>query len=243
MDSAVFHISTPREVKDFEYTVTLDAESWGTMTEPENGGIQLEVKTQRPYQVITWKIDRAILAPRLGVSSTQSWPYAPYQEMIVTLPYAARALLLCLSMLTLTLLICKEPVRLRPTALLAGSFAIPFMLLMAGGLPMPKLIPPAYFASYQVMLLPVLALLSLSLAFITLRKLPRLPRILSLLLMAFFLAGYPFIGLLTDEQKRIAVEELMYVGLIAYVFGLVLYIRLRKNSALGNSSIKDVVGK
>lgn len=243
MDSAVFQVPTPREVKDFEYTVTLDTESWGTLTEPENGGVQLEVKTQRPYQIITWKIDQAILAPRLGVFRTQSWPYAPYQEMIVTLPYAARALLLCLSMLTLTLLICNEPVRLRPIALLACLFAIPFLLLMAGGLPAPKAIPPAHFADYQVKLLPVLAVLPLSLAFITLRKLPRLPLILSLSLMAFFLAGYPFIGLLTDEQKRNAVEEIMYVGLIAYTFGLVLYIHLRKSSESVNSSIADGVGK
>jgi hypothetical protein len=196
---------------------------------PENGGIRLDVTTLSPYKFITWTVEHAILAPRLGVDVRQYWPYAPYQEMIQVLPYAARASLLFLSMLAMTLLICGTPVELRQVALAAGLFALPFLALMAGGLPHPASVTPAGFALYQVRLLPVLALPALAAAYFALRKLPRLPLVLALILMAFFLGGYALVGLSPDEKKRNAFELLVQVGMIAYVFLLALFIRVRSS--------------
>jgi hypothetical protein len=163
----------------------------------------------------------------MNVYARQGWPYAPYHEMIVTLPYAARASTLFLSLTALTLLICGVPVSLRQVTLLACLFTVPHLILMAGGVPAPKSIAPAQFAGYQVKMLPVISILLLVLAFITLRKLTRLPLVLTLVLMALFMAGYPFIGLLPDEQKRNTFEGMVQVAMIAYVFALTLYVRVR----------------
>jgi len=189
----------------------------------------LDVKTENSYEFITWTIERSIISPRLSVYAREGWPYAPYHEMIVTLPYTARASILFLSLAALTLLICGAPVSMRQVALLACLFAIPHLILMSGGVPTPKSITSTQFASYasyQMKMLPVISILPLVLAFITLRKLTRLPLVLTLVLMALFMAGYPFAGLL-DEQKRNAFEGIVQVAMIAYVFALTLYVRVR----------------
>jgi hypothetical protein len=175
----------------------------------------------------TFKIERAIMAPSMGFSYKQYWPYAPYQEMIVTLAYAPRAALLFFAMAALTLLICGVPLSLRQFALLAGLFLMPFLALMSGYVPYPDSITPAQFAGYQMKTLPVLSLVSLAMAFAVLRKTPRLPAVLILLLMALAMGGYAFIGLQPDEQKRNAAETLIQAGLIGYIFLLTLYTRLR----------------
>ena len=112
-------------------------------------------------------------------------------------------------------------------ALLACLFTIPYLVLMAGGVPAPKSITPPQFAGYQVNMLPVISVAPLVLAAISLRRLPRLPLVLTLVLMALFMAGYPFIGLLPNEQRRNAFEGMVQVAMIAYVFALTLYVRVR----------------
>ena len=189
----------------------------------------MDVKTEGSYQINTWTIERSILSPRMSVNTRQGWPYAPCHEMIVTLPYAARASVLFLSLVALTLLICSAPVSIRHMAVLACLFTIPYLVLMAGGVPAPKSITPAQFAGYQVNMLPVISVVPLVLAAISLRKLPRLPLVLTLLLMALFMAGYPFVGLLPDERKRNAFEGVVQVAMIAYVFVLALFIRVRSS--------------
>ena len=83
-------------------------------------------------------------------------------------------------------------------------------------------------------MLPVLSIGPLVLAIITLRKLPRLPVVLTLLLMALFMSGYAFVGLLPDEQKRNATESLVQAGMIAYVLVLALFTRVRRAMASGS---------
>ena len=136
--------------------------------------------------------------------------------MIVTLPYAARALVLFLCLAVITLLICDAPVRLWQTALLASLFALPFLLLMAGDFTRPSFFTAAQFADWQLKALSVLSALS-----------PRLPLVLVLLMMAAFMNGYVRVGLLPDEQKRNAVESIVQAGMIAYVVILTLFIRVR----------------
>ncbi len=188
----------------------------------------MDVKTTPSYKFITWTIDRAIIAPRLGVDLRQYWPYAPFQEMMQVLPFAARASALFLSLLLLTLLICAAPLDLRTLALAGGLFMLPFLVLMAGGVPHPAAVTPAKFALYQVRMLPALAVPVLALAGLAFRKLPPLPRVLGLILMALFMGGYALFGLVTDEQKRNAFEAMVQAGMIAYVFLLALVLRVRR---------------
>jgi len=179
----------------------------------------------------TWveifSIDRAIMATSMGISLKQFWPYAPYQEMIVTLTYAARAALLFFPIAALTCLICGVPVSLRKFALLAGLFLLPFLVLMSGVFPYPDSVSPAQLAGYQVRMLPVLALLTVVMAEPHLRRTPRLPVVLTLLLMALAMGLYALIGLMPDVQKRNATETMIQAGLIGYIFLLALFTRLR----------------
>jgi hypothetical protein len=193
----------------------------------------LDVNTTTAHKIIEWKIDRSILAPRLGMSLIQQWPYAPYQAMIVTLPLAARASTLFLTLAIMTLLLCSVEVRPSYLALLGLLFMLPFLILMSGGIPHPTTVSMEQFANYQARMLPVITLLPLILAFFILRKTPRLPLILILILMALFAGGYPLMGLLSDEQKRKALETIVQVGMIAYVFLLALFTRLSKVNRQG----------
>jgi hypothetical protein len=193
----------------------------------------LDVTTTAGRKVIEWKIDRSILAPRLGMSLIQQWPYAPYQAMIVTLTLAARASMLFLTLAVITLLLCSVEVHPSQLALLGLLFLVPFLVLMSGGIPHPASVSMERFALYQTRLLPVITLLPLVSAFFILRKIPRLPRVLILILMALFAGHYPLIGLVVDEQKRKAFETIVQVGMIAYVFLLALFTRLSKVNRQG----------
>lgn len=166
------------------------------------------------------------------MSLIQQWPYAPYQTMIVTLPMAARASMLFLTLTVITLLLCSVDVRPSQLALLGLLFLVPFLILMSGGIPHPASVSMEQFASYQTKMLPVITLLPLILAFFILRKIPPLPLVLILILMALF-GGYPLIGSLVDEQKRKAFETIVQVGMIAYIFLLALLTRLRKINRQG----------
>jgi len=174
------------------------------------------------------------MAPIMGLSVTQKWLYAPYHQMIVSLPYAARASLLFITMAVLTLLICGVRVNIGPIALLGALFLFPFLILMSGYFPYPDSVTPDNLAVYQVRMTPLISLVSLILAFLLLKKTtPRLPLGLVLLLMALSIAGYVFIGFLPDEQKRNSTEALIQACLIGYIFALTLSMRLLSLGASG----------
>jgi hypothetical protein len=227
MDSFIFDVPVSREVTNFKLTVALDTDNCFPITSPDNGGIRMDVKTSPPYKVFTWTIDRAILTPRLGLRLIQNWPYDPYPELIQVLPISTRAFSLFFSLLLLTLLICGTPVELRQLALLAGLFTVPFLVLMAGCLPHLASISPRVYAGLQVGMLPILTLPILLIAFFVLRKMPRTPLILTLILMALFLGGYPLSGLIQDQKIHNAFESILQAGMIAYVFLVTLVLRVR----------------
>jgi hypothetical protein len=226
MDSYVFYMPAAREVTHSKLTLEVNTDYCCLHTAPEDGGVQVDTAISPPYHFITWTIDRSILAARLGVDLRQSWPYAPYQKLVDVLPNAARASLLFLTLLILTLLICSAPVDLGQVALTGGLFMVPFLMIMAGGVH-PAWLTPEKFSDFQVGLLPMMAVPILVIGYFVLRKLPRLPRILILALMALFLVGYPLSGLIRDEQSRNAFTSIVQAGMIAYIFLLALILRVR----------------
>jgi len=230
MESFLFEVPSPREIKDFSLSVTLDSDYCCLVNEPE-GAIQFEGGRVGDLRTVAWNVDSAIMAPRMGIILLQGWPYAPSQALITLLPYAARALVLFLCMAALTLLITAIPVDLRRLALLACLFAVPFLLLMAGAFPAPASIAPANWDLVQTRLLPLLALFSIGIGYLVLRGLPLRPLVLVLLLMALFLCVYPFTGFVQDPKRRNALENIVQAGMIFYVFGLSLYLRVRGSRA------------
>jgi hypothetical protein len=147
------------------------------------------------------------------------------------LPFVARAFVLFLSLAVLTSLILGTPISLPQVTLLAGLYTVPYLLLMAGGVPTLGLVTPERFARFQVRMLPVVSILPVVLAILALRRQPRVLSILTVVLMALFMVGYPFVGLLPDDRKRNAIEGGIQIAMIAYVFLLTLFIRVRKLGA------------
>ncbi len=198
------------------------------MTQPSDGSIQLDVTHMYPYKIFTWKIEKAQIAPHLGISFHQKWPYAPYHQMIASLQNAAHdaALFLCLA--ALTLLILGDELRLERLALLAGLFALPYWVLMSGGVPLPESVLPAQFAEAQVKALPVLAVLPLVLTLFVLRGHSRTGTALVLLLMAVLMLGHPLLETVPEEPKRRAIESAAQIGPVGYAAGLSLFAVVRK---------------
>jgi hypothetical protein len=226
MDGFLFEVVEQRKITDFELRIDLNGGWVHLTTEPLNGGIKIDAES---YPII-WTIHDSIMLPRLGVTYIQGWPYAPRHEMVKSLSYSGRALILFLSLAVLTSIVFSVPFQLRQIVLMAGLFSVPFLILMAGGVPAPSWVSQAGFARYQINMLPVLSLVSLALAFWALPRQPRPVLILTLALMVLFMAGYPRIGLLMDEQKRNAIEGGIQVAMIAYVFVLTLFVRMRSLS-------------
>ena len=232
----------PHEISDFQLNILSNVSICCLVFDAQNDSIEVDSQMGGETNYVSYSIDHAIMSSDLGFFSAQGWPYAPFYEMTAALPYAPRAALLFLPFAALTFLICGVRVDLRQFALLGALFMLPFLVLMSGQVPAPDSVGGEQFAGYQVKMLPVLSLVPLTLAFIILRKTPRLPLTLVLFLMALAIGGYLFIGLLPDEQKRNAAETLVQACLIAYLFLLTLYTRLRssisftKRFSKGNST-------
>jgi len=226
-NSYTFYVPQSRDITDFKFNVVLDTNRYGIKTQPDNGGIQVTEEKKDTDSFVTWEIDQAIISPNIGIYFRQGWPYAPYQDMTVTLPLAARASVFFLTLAVITLLVCKIDVRIPTLAYLAALFMLPFLLLLSGRFPYLANLDPAQYSAYQLKMLPVISLLSVALSFFTLRGIPKFPKILILLLLFLFISGYPLVGLL-DEQKRNGLETIIQAGMIAYIFIITLVIRLRR---------------
>lgn len=193
----------------------------------------MDVIDEHPYKFYTFSVDRAVMAPYMGLSVIQEWPYAPYHELSIALPYAARAYLFFMVMAVLTLLIYGTKVEMGQVALLGILFPLPFLILMSGYFPYPDLVSPANLATYMIGMTPVISIPPIAMAYFLLRKnMSCQPLYLVLLLMTLFMAGYIFISFLPDEQKRNSTETLIQSGMIAYVFLLTLYTRVRTNGGM-----------
>ena len=228
MDWFGYYSGDTREVKNFSLTVRVDDDgNYTLLTLPNNGGIKLNTSYNPPYTDITWTIEKAILAPNLAISLNQNWSYAPYGSLIETMGYSSRALIFCISLIVLTLMIFGVVFRIKQVVLLAFLFAFPHFILMSGVL---TAIAQSKYVAFQILLLPVLAIISLLLVFIILKQQARLTITqiaVVLSLMALFIIGYPRIGLLSDEPMRNSAEGIVQVLMIGYVFALALAIRIR----------------
>jgi hypothetical protein len=193
------------------------------------------------YNIHSFSLKNVVTAPVVGLSVIQKWPYAPYHQMVASLPYAARASIFFLTMAVLTLVIYSIRINVSQIALLGALFLLPFLILMSGDFPYPKNLSPGDLAPYLVKMIPVVSLLPLGVAYYILRKkVSKEPLWLVLSLMALFMGGYVFLGFLGDEQKRNSTEALIQASLIGYVFLLTLFTRLRAIGTSDNKSLSKV---
>ena len=236
MDGYSFVVQEARDVKDFTLIIGIDYSYCCLHYEPVER-VQLDTYKEGKYNINKFSLDRAVTTPNMGLSIIQKWPYAPYHQMVVAMPFAARASLFFLTVVMLTWIIYGVQIDLQKIALLGSLFLLPFIIMMSGYFPHPDFIYTGNIAAYQVKMMPILSLLSIVLAFYLLRRNVHKELLwLTLLLMEISMGGYVLLSFIGDEQKRNATEALIQVGVIGYIFLLTLFTRLR---AIGLSGSKQ----
>ncbi len=237
MDGFTFGIQKARDIRNFTLLIGIDYDFNWPNYEPREQ-FQVDTYQDGEYSIYKLSLDRAVSTPNAGLYMGLKWPYDPYRQMVMAMPYAARASLFFLTIVMLTWIIYGIQVDLQKIALLGGLFLLPFMIMMSGCFPHPNFIYSGNIAAYQVKMIPFLSLVSAGIAYQLLRKtFSRELLWLTLLLMELSIGGYVLISFIGDEQKRNATEALIQAGLIGYLFFLTLFTRLR---AIGSTHEKKI---
>jgi hypothetical protein len=224
MESYYYHVPVQREIRGFALTLTVDTTAFYIMVEPQTDLTSPEhgIADSQNEAVLLWKLDRAVMAPKLGIALVQpERPYAPYAKVTHVLRYGPHTLVLMGATLVLTLFIQGEPVRFPVLALTFAACCVQF-LVIAG--------VSDYLALWGSVALG--ASLTGLFAFLLFRDRPTLLRILVYILVGFFAVVYPLAGLFDKATQRNSFDTIVEVGLIVYLFGLCLYARVSRAKSL-----------
>lgn len=216
MDYFYYAIPVPREIKDFNLTLTVDRLPVSLLNYPDGVITPTEIQSTPDGlgSILTWNLDRAITVAGMGVALVQ--PQQPGAQVLRVLVISPYALTLLGAMLALTMLIWGMNVRFLDLALLSAVYCMQFLLMAA--------ISDFAFGFWGSLVIG--AALTLFLSWLLFRGLPsRILRRLIYVLVAFFSLIYPLTGLVTDLSKQNAFNTLMQVGLILFITGLALYVR------------------
>jgi hypothetical protein len=226
MEDFFYHVPAQREIRNFALTLTVDSRAFFILVDPQTDltGPKYTTTEDQKGAILSWRLDRAIMAPKLGIALAQpEKPYAPYDKIRRVLENGPYAQALMAASLALTLLIWGQPVRLLDFAFLSGAYGAQF-LVIAG-------------ASDYLGLWGSLALGAFLAGLLTLflfRNLSSLPlRILAYVLAGFFIVVYPLTGLINKVAQRNAFDTIVQVGLIVYFFGLALFRQTRGEKLSG----------
>ena len=213
----LYQIPTQRVIRNFSLIVAIDVIDVYSGVSPQSDSVKSRrLENGAGGVVMDWTIHQAIMAPLINVyfSRPAKTELSTTSQGIVN--YASRALILLISLLALTLMICRAQVRLSRLALVGCLFCAQYLVMIAF-----YPISGNYF-----WLLLTFSLFTLLLSFLAFKDIPRLPLILALMLIGLFGVIYPFVGLLPGERERNAIDGGVQAGMILYIFGLTLYTRI-----------------
>lgn len=221
MESFYYQVPTQREIKNFDFTLTVDRLPVSLLNYPVGclTPMEIEPTADQRGSILIWKLDRAITVAGMGVALRQ--PQQPGAKVLRVLLNSPYALTLLGTMLALTLLIRGESVRFIDLALLSAAYCVQFLIMAAVS---------DYFFGFWGSLVLGAALTGL-LTFLLFRKLSsRLLRVLIYSLVVFFTLVYPLAGLLEQTTQRNSFDSAVQVGLIVYIFGLSLYTQIQRSN-------------
>lgn len=222
MELYAFQIPEKKPIRDFSLTLDVDSQELYVFSKPESTAIRLTSNSTPNGFHIAWEIQDSIIAPEIGIILKSTAQADADQERVLKISkYMPRGLMLLLSVVVFTLLICSVPVNLWRLALLAAVFSASFLLLM--GLDLLQI--------DHSIVLPLLAIPALVLILMIYRDLPRLPLVLIFCSASIFLLAYPCAGLLPEGPKRIALDSLVQALIILYIFVLAFTLRVRRSRA------------
>jgi hypothetical protein len=222
MEYLYYQIPTPREIRDFSLTITVDRLPVSLVNYPEGCLTPTSIKATPDGKgsILNWTFDQSVTTAGMGVALQQ--PEQPGAKVLRGLENSPYALTLLVATLALTLLILGQPMRFLDMALLSAAYCVQFLLMAAVS---------DYALGFWGSLLLGAGLTSL-LAFLLFRRHPSKPlRILVAALVLFFTLAYPLSGLLTDQAQRSAFDSAVIAALIIYLFALSLFARLTTPAA------------
>ncbi|MCG2786221.1 MAG: hypothetical protein L6461_14070 [Anaerolineae bacterium] len=216
-----YSIASPKAIHDFSLTISANTAELSLLNSVESDAIQYTYRAIKDSgeHVLNWKIDRAIMAPLFGIRFQKRIEPVYSKSITEIMHYAARAFVLLLSLVTLTLIICGISVDLWRLALMGCIFATQFLCLVAT-------YPVLNNFVFPLLLIGAFSFLLYLKIF---KNIPPIVLTLILVLAAVFGLMYPFAGLLTGERERNALDGILQAGMILYLFGLTLYMRVRSS--------------
>jgi len=215
-----YQVRKARAIQDFSLTVSVNSTKIYQSVKPDSSSIQYTYQQSKDKDgfVLDWKIDQAIMAPifRIGFAKPGQ-VLSP--SVIKVLQYSARSFIFLISLATLTLIICKLPINLWQLAMIAGIYISQYLALIALYPIVKNYIFPLFLLSIPAFLL-----------YTRITKgMQRSGIILIMLLLAIFSLIFPFASLLPGERERNAVDGILLAGIIIYIFGLTLSVRILPN--------------
>ncbi|MBN2004357.1 MAG: hypothetical protein JXA21_13465 [Anaerolineae bacterium] len=217
LDGFYYQVSHRRELKDFSLALSLNTPSFYVMRDPEVDAL-VPTQTFSDSTHLLWRLDQTVMAPRFGVALVQpERPYSPYSRVYNLLRYTPRSALLLGVMVLLTCLICGESLQLGFMGVLLSGYSLQCFVVSGFG----------SYADGRLWIWAVGAILSAIMLFILFFMFTSgLLRVL-LCVQGTVCLLYPLASLLRDLPQRDAVDIGLQAGLILYLFGLILYTRVR----------------
>lgn len=225
LDGFYYQIPAQREITRFKLSLSVDTRDIYIMRDSESDLLSPVVQWGQNSAELVWDLDRAVLAANMGIAIKQpEHPYAPYARLQRLIEFAPRAFLLGAIMMLLTLLIWGEPLHIAHLALLVGVYGAQFFVVAGIG---------AYF---HVIWYPwaIGAILTNGLILIWLCKYRSIALRVLLFTLAVLFTLYPLISQLVELPHRDAIEGGVQVGMTLYLFGLLLYTRVRHSLRRAN---------
>lgn len=228
MGSYYYQIPNQREIRNFELTVMLDQLPVDLVNYPDGvlSPMSLTPTEDGRGSVLHWELDRAITTAGMGVSLPE--PQQKGAEVLRVLQRSPYAITLLSTMIALTLLLLGQPVNFLTLALMAAVYSGQFLVMAA--------VSDYQLGFWGSMVLG--AALSLFMTVILFHAYPsRVLRWLMYSLVGFFTIVYPLSGLLQDDVMRNSFENLVQFALIAYLFGVAVYMRSRRQQDMHSTIV------
>jgi hypothetical protein len=221
MDYFYYRVPDRRYINDFDFTLTIDRLPVSLLNYPDGVLTPTDIRpAPGGGSILTWKLDRAITTAGMGVALVR--PEQPGEKVLRILVNSPVALTMLGALLALTTMILGLPLSLMDLILIAAAYCVEY-LAMAG-------VSDFFFGFWGSLILG--AALTLFLAFLLFRRLPsRLLKILLFILVAFYSVAYPLSGLIDQIAALNSFNAVLQVGMIVYLFGLLLYARVRTQPA------------
>jgi hypothetical protein len=217
-DSFIYSIPNKRQISDFNLTISVNTPLIFLVSNPE--GIQYSHAIENSNDELhIWRIDDSIMAPSMGLVFRQGALYAPSDDILCIVETAPTAIVFLMSIVTLTLLICGEKIRLSNLALFCASSSAPFFFVMGVN---------AFYLQFEIVLIVSVVLLTLVPTFLLFRKHSQLSLMLILIWTVCFSGVYPFSGLIRDGAKHDTFNTIIQSVIILYLFGLAFFVRVRE---------------